>query len=72
MLRRLNKHFTWSDDHPNTNGLLRQYFPKGTDLSVHTPEDLQRVANELNERPRKALGWRSPTAVIVSLGFTIV
>ncbi len=44
----------------NTNGLLRQYFPKGADLAVHGPEHLAHVAAELNGHPRKALGWEAP------------
>jgi IS30 family transposase len=44
----------------NTNGLLRQYFPKGSDLSVHSEADLDWVAAELNDRPRKRLGYRKP------------
>jgi IS30 family transposase len=44
----------------NTNGLLRQYFPKGTDLSAHSAQDLAAVATAFNSRPRKTLGWRTP------------
>ena len=44
----------------NTNGLLRQYFPKGTDLSDHGPDELGAVAAAINARPRKTLGWRTP------------
>jgi IS30 family transposase len=48
----------------NTNGLLRQYFPKGTDLARWSAEDLEAVSHALNTRPRKTLGWRTPAEAL--------
>jgi IS30 family transposase len=50
-----------------SNGLLRQYFPKGTDLSQHDAAELVRVAAELNGRPRETLGWRTPAEALTTL-----
>ena len=51
----------------NTNGLLRQYFPKGTDLNLHQAEYLDFVSDEMNTRPRKTLGWRNPAEALEQL-----
>ena len=51
----------------NTNGLLRQYFPKGTDLSSHGADEIAAVAAALNARPRKALGWKTPAEAFDAL-----
>lgn len=50
----------------NTNGLLRQYFPKGHDLRTYTVEDLRRVEERLNNRPRKTLAWSTPAQIFAS------
>lgn len=61
-------HSPWQrGSNENTNGLLRDYFPKGIDLSGISPEELQRVADELNDRPRKTLGWARPADLIANV-----
>lgn len=63
-------HSPWQrGSNENFNGLLRQYFPKGTDLSVHSPQRLLEVATELNDRPRKTLGGITPAQAMQQLLF---
>ena len=56
----------WRGTNENTNGLLRKYFPKGYDFAQLSDEDLQKVVNQLNRRPRKCLGYKTPAEVYFS------
>jgi transposase, IS30 family len=61
-------HSPWQrGSNENTNGLLREYLPKGTDLSRHTAEQLQEIQDELNDRPRKRLGYHTPREQLAKL-----
>jgi transposase, IS30 family len=63
-----DSHSPWQrGSNENTNGLLRDYFPKGTDLSAHSPEHVLAVENELNNRPRHILGDRAPAELFAAL-----
>ncbi len=56
----------------NTNGLLRQYLPKGCDLSLFTQQELDEIAWSLNTRPRKSLGWKCPVELLAPGEFDLV
>ena len=63
-----DSHSPWQrGSNENMNGLLRDYFPKGTDLSAHSPQHLLAVENELNNRPRQVLGDRAPAELFAAL-----